>query len=363
MLMSRRKINSVPFIVSLIFSSQALYAAATTEQVLPVTVPNLRPGFEFSLTALALQPGAANLNYVIYNKELPTQSPSWTEKEIAPGFGAAFGLGARYIFPEGRDINLNWTHLNTNSSQSIAAPSAQFFLGPDYQIGPNGIPIRNAYGKSHFKYDVVNLEAGQFVDLGCHVEMRFFAGLSNAYLREKVDATYTGNVLVGPFQGPFSTLQEVRADFTGIGPRFGLQGDYFLNSGFGLRANAAVSALIGYSYAKTSYTSSAQELQALFQQSSNYQTIIDKRINHVVPGIDGKLGVFYKHAINNCTSFSLEGGYQAAVYVNAIQQYLPGTLVSEDTPLQSGGIFVGTMSHTQSNYSVQGPYLTASVQF
>jgi hypothetical protein len=358
--MSWRKI---PFAVSLILSSQALHAAAAQVQTLPVTIPNLRPGFEFSITALALRPGASNLNYVIYNKELPTQSPSWTEKEIAPGFGAAFGLGARYIFPEGRDINLTWTHLNTNSSQSIAAPSAQFFLGPDYQIGPNGLPIRHAHGKSEFKYDVVNLDAGQFVDLGCHVETRFYAGLSNAYLREKVDATYTGNVDTGPFPGPFSTFQQVTANFTGLGPRVGMQGDYFLSHGFGLRANAAVSALIGYSYAKTSYTSSSQELQALFNQSSNYQTIIDKRIEHVVPGIDAKLGVFYKRDINNCTSFSLEAGYQAAVYVNAIQQYLPGTLVSEDTPLQSGGIFVGTMSHTQSNYSVQGPYLTAAVQF
>ncbi len=347
-----------------IIFNPAVYAHTTTsnDNMFKIFIPDLRQGFEFSLTALALKPGASNLNYVIYNKGLPLQSPSWTEKEISPGFDAGFGLSAACIFPEGKDINLDWTHLNSSSSSSISAPNTNFFLGPDYEIGPAGIPIRHATGDAQFKYDVINLDAGQFIDIGRHVEMHFFAGLSNAYLREQVNATYTGNTLVGLYQGPFSTKQEVTANFTGIGPRLGVEFDYMSDVGMGILAKGAASALIGSSYAKTAYISSAQELKVKYGQNTNYQTIEDSNLYRVIPGFDAKLGVFYKRTLGNCSLLKLEGGYQAAVYINAINQYLPASLVP-GTPFETGSIFVETMSHTQSNYSVQGPYLTVAVQF
>lgn len=350
--------------LGLVICSSAVYAhpAPAADNLFRVYIPDLRPGFEISLTGLALKPGANNLNYVIYNKELPVQSPTWTEKEIKPGYGGAFNLGLRYVFPEGKDISLNWTHLNTSSSTSVSAPNIQYFLGPDYEIGPDGLTIRDAYGKARFKYDVINLDAGQYINVGTHVQMRFFGGLSNTYLREKVTAIYSGNTF-GDFAGPFSTEQIVSANFTGIGPRVGIQTSYLTDFyGIGVTGEAAVSALIGYTQAKTEYFSSSVELEDDFDQDVNYQFIQDKRVTQVIPAIDAKLGLFYNYAMSNCMQLKLEGGYQAAVYVNAINQYLPGSLVSGE-PLQSGGIFVATMSHTQSNYSVQGPYLTAALQF
>lgn len=350
--------------LSMIFASLGVHAhtTQTSGNNLFVTVPDLRPGFEMSLTALALKPGASNLNYVIYNKALPAQSPAWTEKEINPGFGPAFDLGVRFIFPEGKDVSLDWMHLNTSDSTSVATPNFEYFLGPDYEIGPSGIPIRNATGSSQFRYDVINLDAGQFVDFGPHTEFRFFGGLSNTYLKEQVHARFSGNTITGQYQGPFSTKQMVTANFTGIGPRFGMEGRYHTDSGFGFIGKAAMSALIGYSHAKTDYVSNAQQLLDVFGQDLNYQTIEDKRVRQVIPGFDAKLGLYYKHQLNNCYIFSIEGGYMGAVYVNAIQQYLPASLVAGQ-PLESGGIFVATMSHTQSNYSVQGPYLGATLQF
>lgn len=357
------KSSAILSAIGLALGSAAIYAntTASSNNFLNVSIPDLQPGFEFSITALALRPGASNLNYVIYNKGLPLQSPSWTEKEIAPGFGAAFQLGARYIFPEGKDVSLDWTHLNSSSFSSTVAPNTNFFLGPDYEIGPTGIPIRNATGNAQFKYDVINLDAGQFVDFGKHVEMRVFVGLSNTYLREQVNATYTGNT-TGLYKGPFSTRQEVTANFTGIGPRLGIEASYLTDKGFGFVGKAAASALIGSSYAKTAYISSAQQLKVVNGQNTNYQTIQDNNITQVIPGFDAKLGLIYKHGFSNCTILTLEGGYQAAVYINAINQYLPASLVAGQ-PLETGSIFVATMSHTQSNYSVQGPYVTVALQF
>jgi hypothetical protein len=351
------------FVLSLALSSATAYATASVATLTNhglVTIPALQPGFEFNLTALALKPAASNLNYVIYNKELPAQSPTWVEHEISPSYSLGFALGGRYIFSEGNDINLNWTHLSTNDGASTTTPSDSYFLGPDYEIGPAGIPIDSANGNAQFKYDVVNLDVGQFVDFGSHVETRFFGGLSTGFLREQVTTTYSGNT-VGLFPGPFSTMQEVISKFTGIGPRFGIAASYNTNSNFSFLGEAGASALIGSSYSKTAYTSSAQELLALYGQTINNQFIQDQNVTQVVPGFDAKLGVSYKHLFSNNLLLMIKGGYQAAVYINAISQYIPASLV-DGAPLETGGIFVATMSHTLSNYSVQGPFLEASLQ-
>lgn len=346
----------------LIASLGAAKAGMKDDDSLDISIPNIRPGFGASFTALELRPGASNLNYVIYNKELPLQSPSWNEKEIHPGYHFAFELGVRYIFPEGKDISLTWTHLNTSNSESIATPNDNFFLGPDYEIGPTGIVIRNATGSARFKYDVVNLDAGQYVDFGCHVQMRIFGGLSDAMLREKVHAGYFGNRITGEFAGPFSMQQEVKSDFNGIGPRIGLEGNYDPGFGFGFMGEIAGSLLIGKIHSKTNFIGTSVELLSRFGEVFNHQDIHDQHVLQVVPGFDAKLGVTYKHCFSQGPLLILGAGYQAAVYVNAISQYLPGTLV-EGEGIETGGIFVATMNHTLSNYSVQGPFLNATLQF
>jgi len=354
-----KKLSILLPLASLALYSTIVNASAPSISQL-VTIPELRPGFEFDLTLLALKPGASNLNFVIYNKELPSQSPTWTEKEIRPGYSFAFALGAGYVFQEGRDITLDWTHLTSNTTSTTVAPDASFFLGPDYEIGPDSLTIRKAVGMAQFKYDVVNLSAAQRVSLGRQVEMRFFGGLSTGFLKEQVKTTYSGSTVTGPFQGPFSTMQEVTSQFTGIGPRLGIEGSYLTDYGFGFLGEAAASALIGSMYSKTAYVSSAQEILALYGQSVNNQFIKDQNVTQVIPGIDANLALMYKHAFSQGASMTIKAGYQAAVYINAISQYLPGSLV---TPLDTGGIFVATMNHTLSNYSVQGPFLEGSIQF
>ncbi|MDR3478853.1 MAG: Lpg1974 family pore-forming outer membrane protein [Gammaproteobacteria bacterium] len=362
--MLKRKSLAILSLVGLAFSSSALYAGTLLPMEnnnLKVTMPDTHPGFKFSIAALALKPGANNLNYVIYNKELPVQTPTWTEEELKPSNAFAFELGAGYNFAEGKDVNLDWTHLDTSTSATTVAPNFNYFLGPDYQIGPDGLPIRSSTGHVKFRYDVINLDVGQFVDFGRHLEMRFLGGISTAFLREQVTSTYAGNILAGQYQGPFSMQQQVTANFTGAGPRIGLNANYILDNGFGFMGEGAFSALIGSSYSKTNFTGSSQQLLVLYGQTINRQFIRDQNVSQVIPGLDAKLGVTYKHSFNKDTLLTVSAGYQGAVYFNAISQYLPGTLVSGQS-LTTGGIFVATMNHTLSNYSVQGPFLKASLQ-
>ena len=331
--------------------------APTNNFVMPVTIPNLKPGFEFSIAAIALAPSASNLNYAIYNKALPLLSPNWREQELNPGYSGAFELGVRYIFANqnANDIQLDWTHLNSRTTGNISADGIQFFIGPDYEIGPDAASIRNASGSATFRYDMVNLDAGQFLSFGQHVMMRFFGGLSAGSLQEEVKATFTGTNITAPV-GPFSFSSDTTSNFTGIGPRAGMEMSYRANNGFGILGEAAVSALIGGSHSTMRFSTTT----SLF--TNNPQSIVDQNTTQVIPGFDAKLGISYQHECSRGSLFTIQAGYQAAVYINAINQYSPGTYVATE-PVQTGGLFVSTMNHTQSNYSVQGPFVKFAVQF
>jgi hypothetical protein len=104
-----------------------------------------------------------------------------------------------------------------------------------------------------------------------------------------------------------------------------------------------------------------------FLQNNNYpngdqQGIRDKDNAQVIPGFDGKLGLSYEHVFNQNAVVSIQGGYEAAVYINAVNQYAPATIVQTTASLDQG-LYVATMKHTQSNYVVHGPFLKFALKF
>jgi len=320
------------------------------------TQPSDKARYEFDIAAVFLKPGAGNLNYVINNKELPAQSPTWVEEEIKPDFKPGFELTSRYLFPNTcTSVALSWTNLYNDENASIAADGVSYFLGPDYEIGPGGLVIRNATGNAKFWYNVVNLDFAKDVKIDHNLDIRFFGGLSFGSLLEKVTASYFGNRTT-TYPGPFSMVQVVKSKFTGLGPRFGVTVDYNMDSGFGFWGETAISTLIGYIASSTNFIGASQEILTVYNQSQNYQSISDQHVYQVIPGFEAKLAAKYARTFRNHNKLTFNLGWQAAVYINAISQYLPQTLVSGQG-IETGAIFVATMVNKVSNYSVQGPFV------
>lgn len=369
--------------------------ALTQPASLPITnlihIPDVPGSIDINAAALWLQPGASNLNYITSITTMANGYPAFDNEVVKPSYQGAFEVGVKWNLPdlEAKSLALNWTHMRSSDSDTSGANGSSAILAPSYAIGYAGTTstptFLNTYytyakGKADFDYDVVNLSAIQRIDVGSRLSVHLFAGLSNADLGEKTSSYATGTSSALSQSGvvtdvPAAFTQKVDAEFEGIGPRVGIAGDYDLYEGLNIDGMAAISALIGSQSTKTSINSTGGFItngneahdsdDATFggtlQDNLTYQTIKTDSSIQVIPAIDAKLGLNYQYYFDPCTMVVLSAGYEAAVYVNAIEQYLPTEL--DRTVATSLDAQIFGLSQTLSNYSVQGPYIKLDVQF
>jgi hypothetical protein len=334
---------------------------------LALTIPAFQPGFEVNFTTLWLKPNANNLDYAIKGTAVPLTSNNSQEQKLSPGYSFAFDFGARYLFQQGQDISFDWVHLDSKTNASATADSSPHFVGPAFDSGIDAGTLRNANSTVNFKYDVMHLDAGQFVDVGSRFQFRFFGGVNTGFLREEKLTTFNGVVptsgpYTGPFPGAFYVNYDYVSTFTGAGPRLGFGTTFNIQNGFGVIGEAAASILAGVAHTEMKAFTVSPFLQNNNYPNGDQQGIRDKDNAQVIPGFDGKLGLSYEHVFNQNAVVSIQGGYEAAVYINAVNQYAPATIVQTTASLDQG-LYVATMKHTQSNYVVHGPFLKFALKF
>ena len=306
------------------------------------------PHFEISGSLSFLQPGAGNLEYGTLTTPLPLPTPNWSNQSLNPTYSPSFTLGARYLSSPSTDIQLNWTHLNSNTNASFVASPTQM-VGPPFLIGPESALYKNASGSVKQSYDAVNLDAGHTFCVECSFQLRAFGG---------VEVARIGQNLSGLFQSPggfASSANTVNSMFTGAGPRLGMKGQYALGD-FQLIGEVGGAALIGTAQSRIDFTTVSPAL------GINNQSLTSPNATRVVPTIDARLATAYTFAPTAYGLFKVELGYKAAVYFDAVNQYSL-TNVPTSLTLPPVGIYLATQQHLTSNFTDQGPYVTASWSF
>lgn len=81
-----------------------------------------------------------------------------------------------------------------------------------------------------------------------------------------------------------------------------------------------------------------------------------------MPSIEAKLAVAYAFPASAYGRFKVELGYRAAIYFNAVSSYAL-TQVPTSLTLPPTGVYLATVDHQYSNFTNQGPYVTASWLF
>jgi hypothetical protein len=280
---------------------------------------------------------------------LPPLSPHWENQAIDPNFGPAFNLGARYMVLEtGNDLRTSWTHLNSTDAASFAGTVLQF-AGPQYLIGPGGNAYNLGAGNVNFRYDTVNFEAGQMFRTGSPFQVRVHGGVQYASINQRITGAFSD------FTGSFTQTNLTDSKFSGAGPRLGVNAQ-FNGRHFQFIGDMAVCALIGTQHLGLDINTVSPTFPG-----GNPQTFSSPDATQVMPGLDSRLGTAFSLPLGSGI-LKIEIGYQAAVYLNAINSYSL-TQVTTTPAIQAIGVFMATQQQLQSNFFAHGPYVSTSWAF
>ncbi|MGX6642648.1 Lpg1974 family pore-forming outer membrane protein [Legionella pneumophila] len=327
-----------------------------------VFIPNLKPGYEFSATAFYLQPGANNLGWGVITTVLPIPSPNWQVVTFNPDYQVGFNLGGRYVFANsGSDLQLNWSHLRTNDTDNVFVNPSSQWISPFSQTGTPPTPsgqitgvalLKLAHASLDFSYDAVSLDVGKFINFGSKLQTRLFTGLSSAWIKEELISTFRG------FSLPILSLNNT-STYKGVGPRLGFNNSYNISHGLNLVGQLAGSVLYGRMQpAQYQFTGTSQQLiiAGIFV---NREGLANPSVNQLVPALDAKIGLSYLYSLKQNWDLNFEAGYMGALYFNPLSSYETNTNV---IALDTGSLSTSSAKHTQSNFSVGGPYITVSLR-
>lgn len=246
--------------------------------------------------------------------------------------------------------------------------------------------VTRVAAKADFENNTWDLDFGQTINVGCNFRLRWFGGLRYTRLKNNLDVVTdaVGSLILDSAPDPlvltgvtFSVttagvttavsggtailefdvdafVRDVvhqKSDFNGIGPRFGLTGDYHFGGGFGLIGSLSTSLLVGNvesrlrtridvvadevlpgvvlaSDAAVAFTglTSVSEITA-FGLDDFDPEFVELGFNHpdetrVVPNIDAKIGLDWTYQFCNCShsKLTIEAGYMVSHYFNAVDR-------------------------------------------
>lgn len=308
--------------------------------------------FGISLTGLALQPNASNLDYAVHTSPLPLTIPSWTQQYVTPGFSGAVDVGFLYQLEGGDNaLHLNWLYLDTKDSASDTATGSES-VAPPYYFGPGAQALRGSSASSDviFQLHDVNLYFSHLFTLGQRFLVSPFVGVDYAHIRQNITSSYAGtdaNIAA------YSITAYYHSKFDGAGPQFGSSIIGVVTSRFNVVAQLAVSLLAGTVNSTTSFLSAGAGNVNPVESS-----LANENQTRMIPEVNSKLGIEYTIPLRLENSIIFEAGYIFTVYINAINQVTPATLVPN--AFNQGVIAIATDTQVQSNLSINGPYLKLS---
>ena len=296
----------------LAFGSSAVFAGTMGPVCTPgsVTVPCEQTAWGFGAQALYLQPSLSNLGYV--RDTISDGIDRYHRHNYNWGWG--FEVEGSYHFSTGNDLNLNWYHWN-HSSNGVTPVQG---INQDLPL-PAGSTIVT---KVQPKWDAVNLEFGQHVDLGEFDKVRFHGGVAYARIANNGSE-------IRPLIRTIKETITANVAYNGFGPRVGADLFYTWNNGFNIYAKAASAIFVGTGSFNATVTLTPGGATLMSAGSST----------EMVPELEGKLGASYTYAMAQ-GDLSLDAGWMWINYFNAINFGLSGSeVISSDFALQ--GPFIG----------------------
>jgi len=274
--------------------------------------------FETTFSALALKPLASNIHYTAVTAD------NGTIYDVNPTYQFGFDLGfVAHICSLDSKISLNWERVHTWESIHTSNKS------------PLNLFLQDHFSTMNFDFDEVNLNYGQHMVYDNYLQGNLYYGLSFAHIKQFRNSTYNNDnndVLDTSIATPSIS------SFNGAGIQVGFDFSYDITRHFQLAGEGALSLLAG----KSNYYIAPllSEVSDEVVDAHAMRVILNK--TQLVPALQQKIGLAYVLPYAQRCHFKLEAGYQAQVYLNALQSTLPAAT---------------------SDFALIGPYVTMSLGF
>jgi hypothetical protein len=295
-------VKKIAFALAAVGLSCAAFAGHPGDAVVGPTGVNLiAPDsvgvWSVGLEALYMQPTNSEFQYA-QSSDGSTPVSTRRNQNVDNGHDWGGTIDLAYMFPgSSRDVKLAYTHLNMDDSDNTTAASGGTLFNPFDTTQSDA-----AYGKSQYDYDAIDLVFGQWIKIGDRVDLHPFGGLRYASVDMTDKGTYT------QASGAYST-GKVSSDWSGIGPRAGIDGVVHVGSGVSFVGTVGASLLAGSTDSKF-YNTVFNDTGAI---TDGYSYKNDEG-THVIPELDARLGINYTYSFNPATALGVELGYQTVNY-------------------------------------------------
>lgn len=318
-----------------------------------------------------MRPLNTNLEYArVIDTILQEASPNFVnakEQCIKTKFSSGYQIFASYIAPRCDccytwDLRASYMAINNSKSTSTRAKDSLFIIPVGTFIPGNNLRrVLFASAKVKYKYQAVDAEFGWRMQCECPFSLRAFAGIRWANLKEKYSAFYTDPADITNSNLVFETSYKRAAKFDGVGPRIGFNANWIVGSGFGLFGDFGAQLLI----AKKRGDLTQLSLDPLADQDLPLNLTWTEKFckkTAIIPNFDIKLGATLKYTCFNCVALSMQGGYRALYFINALENVqITGNNTDADIGVER--LRQSTTLATDEDFGLIGWFVNAGIEF
>lgn len=184
-----------------------------------------------------------SIDWVLTNN-LSTSNQNITYKTA--GFSPKTGIRLGVASNKDIDTRLYFTRYINHTADSATGNLTSAFLGGKLdQINALDPSLDFFYQEGQFRfsidYNIIDLDFGKYFKISKSVTLKPLIGLEAGWINQEIDST---------FNNPISVTEDISNDFSGIGPKIGIEGQWIFlhqdNTQWGLIADAAMSYLWGH---------------------------------------------------------------------------------------------------------------------
>ncbi|MES2273612.1 MAG: Lpg1974 family pore-forming outer membrane protein [Chlamydiota bacterium] len=278
---------------------------------------------------------------LVYARRVP-QNPTYQPviRSIEQSFGWDRGVRAQLIVPlppENLELGASWICFlakppavrTDNSEYGIYAGLAI----PVFGSAGNSL-VQEVRGKWSVNLNSVDCFLRSCVGAAGSFRVLPMIAVQSSWIHQRVTAEYTNYQIDAPMD---NTPQKVtgKSEFWGIGPKIGLELQFWLPRNFGVFAGANFSTLFGFFSLKTTYGD-------LLQAPPGSKITVCDFVQRVAPFAQIQVGLSKKWALKEASSLEIIVGWEEQIWLGQMRMDWFSTLVSppDGSDLTLSGLFV-----------------------